>query len=334
MKNLILFLLFLFSNIDLVAGKVSAKQRREILKEQEARKLAKQKKKKIPTKVGKKTSNVKKLDTPISDLTLLDSVDALVYSVEPEKGQMNTGIITMQDCIRQGFDGQQYSIDQMVDFELMDQMAKNYKIDVTTDDINNHMRKNGLSQAQVSHIAKENWFESVDDFYDLIKKNFRGRRGMDFQIMSQAVALESEIKNYYDQNPIWLEPAYFVETVFIPLEGKAFEQLKKEIVQKEKRNKLSDLDWDPVVKVIASEIGDNNKFIFDLKVGQSYYKDAEDGLLIYRLQNKEEKRKQSFEDRKKEISNKLRMEKAIEAEKKEIQNLRSNALIVKPENKI
>src|SRR3990167_1746212 len=132
MKNLILFLLFLFSNIDLVAGKVSAKQRREILKEQEARKLAKQKKKKIPTKVGKKTSNVKKLDTPISDLTLLDSVDALVYSVEPEKGQMNTGIITMQDCIRQGFDGQQYSIDQMVDFELMDQMAKNYKIDVTT----------------------------------------------------------------------------------------------------------------------------------------------------------------------------------------------------------
>ena len=287
----------------------------------------KRKPKKAVVKMG--TSGKAKVISENAPLVLLDQIQAVVTTIAPEKAQIVTTVITMQDITRQGFDGGQYSTDDLIDSALMDHLSQAFKVNVTNDDINRYCQKMNLSVEQLQAIADNWWFPSLDSFYELFKKNYRGRMAMNFLVDSQIVISEEEIEQYWKNNPVWLEPVYFVETLFIPFNGKSLEELQEEIADKEKRNKLSDLHWNPSSKVLESEIDSNNNFIFELAIGDSFLKPDADGVLLYRLQNKLPKREKSLPERKNEISNKLKMERTFLVEDQEKQKLRNNALIYK-----
>src|SRR3990167_10951834 len=66
----------------------------------------KRKPKKAVVKMG--TSGKKKVISEDAPLVLLDQMQAVVTTIAPEKAQVITSVITMQDVTRQGFDGGQY----------------------------------------------------------------------------------------------------------------------------------------------------------------------------------------------------------------------------------
>lgn len=323
-------LLFLCVALQLAPASGGAKERYQQNKEYFARK--KKVKKAEPTKIGvSKKKNQKKIseDEP---LTLLDESKAVISTVSPEKVQVLTTVVTMQDVNRQGFDGGKYSVEDLIDFSLMDHLSKDFKINVTNDDINRHCQKMNLSKDQLKYISEANWFPSLDAFYELFKKNYRGRMALNFLVDSQIVVSEDEIKNYWQNNPVWLEPVYFVEVATVPLNGKSLEAVQKEIAEKEKRNNLADLEWSDVTKILDSEIGESNNFLSDLKVGDVYLKPEAAEITLYRLKRKDPKRQQPLEERKKEITNRLKMEKSFAVEEVEKKGLRKHALISTSQN--
>lgn len=321
-----LLILCVFGFVSLIQAAPVSQERAKANKEHFERK--KKVKKAAPAKIG--TSN--KLKTKISEdapLTLLDESQAIVSTISPEKAQVVTTVITMQDVNRQGFDGGKYNCEDLINFALMDHLSQDMKINVTTDDINRYCQKMGLSKDQIKYISDSNWFPSIDDFYELFKKNYRGRMAMNFLVDSQIVISEEEIKKYWQDNPIWLEPIYFVEIVTIPLNGKSLEEFQKELAAKEKRNNLTDIHWQEPVKILDSELGENNKFVAGLKIGDVYIQPEDKEVTLYRLQNKEPKRRKPLEERKKEITNHLKMKKSFKVEQEEREKLKNNALIYK-----
>ena len=166
MKNFLYLLIVLVPSI-LVAEAVS-KQRYQANKDYFAGK--KKVKKAAPAKIGK-SKKAKKQISEDAPLMLLDESQAVIATVSPEKAQVLTSVVTLQDVNRQGFDGGQYTIEDLIDFSLMDHLSKDFKIDVTNDDINRYYQKMNLSRDHLKQIAESNWFPSVEAFNDLFKKN-------------------------------------------------------------------------------------------------------------------------------------------------------------------
>ncbi len=195
MKNFLYLLIVLVPSI-LVAEAVS-KQRYQANKDYFAGK--KKVKKAAPAKIGK-SKKAKKQISEDAPLMLLDESQAVIATVSPEKAQVLTSVVTLQDVNRQGFDGGQYTIEDLIDFSLMDHLSKDFKIDVTNDDINRYYQKMNLSRDHLKQIAESNWFPSVEAFNDLFKKNYRGRMALNSLVGSQLVVSEDEVEKYWIEN--------------------------------------------------------------------------------------------------------------------------------------
>lgn len=266
-------------------------------------------------------------------LTLLDQVEAEVVTFGPEGSE--TTIITTMDRIRRGFDGNKYSEDDLIDQTLADQFSRVLKVNISNEDINRNFKKMGITQKEVKSIADGWYFSSVDQFYEELKMIQRANAALKFEIESQLVASEEDIKREYDKKEIYEEAFYIIETAFVPYsEDKSIDDLKKELNDYAKgiptaANKFN-IDWDQPVRINENEIPAANKFLLDLPVGDIFVKDVPGGFDLFRMKRRQLCRLVPLEDRRREIVGKLQQERYPEAYQKAMKRLRSEALISRP----
>lgn len=270
-------------------------------------------------------------ETVDKNLVLLDQVEAEVVTFGPEGSE--TTIITKMDIIRRGFDGNKYTENDLIDQTLADQFSRVLKVNISNDDINRNFKKMGITQKEVQSIA-DGWnFASVDDFYEELKMIQRANAALKFEVESQLIASEEEIKKEYEKKEIFEDAFFIIETAFVPYnEDKSKEELKQELLDFAKGIATSkfNINWDQPVKVKENEIPTSNKFLLDLQVGDIYVKDVPGGFDLFRMKRRQAQRLVTLEERRREIAGVLQQAKYPEAYEKTMKKLRSEALISQP----
>lgn len=283
----------------------------------------------------KTTEELDENQFPKGKLELLDKIEAEIVTSTPESTDVQ--IITTSDIKKRGFDGGKYTLDDLVNEALADNLGKVFKISLTDDDVNKYLKRANLTDKKQLKNLTETWgYESLEDFYENFKKIYRANSALNYEMSSQLVVLENEIQDYYQQNPVYKEANYVIETTFVLLDStKTKDELKKELEEfANGTKKLDYIIWDPAISVKKSEISNASRFLEDMKVGSIYIKEMSDGFDLFKLINKQPDFIVPFEERKNEIIQKLQAKKHEDAYKKVQNNLYSKAIIYKPDQEV
>lgn len=268
-------------------------------------------------------------------LELLDKIEAEVITSNPESTDVQ--IITTSDIKRRGFDGGKYTLNDLVNEALADNLGKTFKINLTDDDVNKYLKRANLTDKKQLKKLTETWgYESLEDFYENFKKIYRANSALNYEMSSQLVVLEKEIQDYYKDNPMHREAIYTIETTFVLLDAtKTKEELKKELEEfANGTRKLDYIIWDLPITVKKSEISNASRFLEDMAVNSIYIKELSDGFDLFKLIDKKPDHLFTLEERRKEIIEKLQTQKHENAYQKVQSNLLSKAIVYKPEQKV
>jgi len=268
------------------------------------------------------------------ELELLDQIESTVTYTNAEK--LETSIITKQDILKRGFDGGQYTVKDLEDEELADQLSKFMKASISNDDVNKNLKKNGLTDKQIEELSKSWGFSCKDDLFEYFKKIYRATGALNFEVESQLVSTQGEIEQYYSEhtNEFEQDAIYNVEISFIQNTQQTLAgiPLKDELEQyvQGKIKAPEYVYWENPVDIKSSEISSFNDFLVDLEIGSIYLKEFPDGYTLYKMKNKIPKKILSCKEVSQPIAAKIRRTKYESAASKAKEKLRKSAIIVRP----
>jgi len=277
---------------------------------------------------------VEAVEDETGDLELLDQVEAEVVLMNSD--EIDPVVITKQDIERRGFDGNKYKLEDLTDESLADQYGRKIlKIPISNEDANRNLKKMGLTEKNIDAII-ENWnFPSRDSFVDDIKKMYIANGAFSYEVESHVVITEADIKKCYDENPVYRQASYLIESAFVPENEEPADN--KSVIKKELndfaqnlRSKPDYLVWNEPVEINESEITEENKFIHDMQMGAIYVHENPNGFNVFNLKVKKPKCLVPLEDRHMEILMMLKKKIYPEATAKAKQRFRDQALIYMP----
>lgn len=257
---------------------------------------------------------------------LLDRIEAVVAESDQVK------IITNLDVARRGFDGNQYSVDDLVNENLLDILADKLKINVDDKDVTRFLQKMNASEEQMKQVAQANGFANLSELYDQFKKNFRAQSALGFKTQSELVFSEDTIAQYHKDNPVITESKYVIQTSYINVDSPdKKDEIKQEIEKSIKHEPANiEITWDDPVSILEKEVSDENSFLFEMKEGEVRFKELSNGFSLFKMCKSFPARELTLEERKLEIVNTLRNQKYEEVVTRVFNQLRTNSLILRP----
>lgn len=240
-------------------------------------------------------------------------------------------------------------LDMIINEMLLLQLAKEKQINVSEQVkiyIENIMKENHLeSEAELRReLARQNI--DYNDFIRQIEENLLKQAIISSEVDRTIVLEESEIIKYYQENPHqFTEPEEItLKAIFLSSENHSEEQLenkKKEIDERlfsgEKFEEVAALFSDPPLNELKGELGTFKKGELetslqaaadDLKIGEiSSWIKARNGWYRLKLEDRKESRLKTFEEVRREIEEKIFMEKRGKKLEEFIKNLREKSYI-------
>jgi hypothetical protein len=267
-------------------------------------------------------------ESPVSTepkFVLLDRIEAVVAEGDQVK------VVTSLDVARRGYDGNTYTVEDLVNETLLDILGDKFKIHVDDKDVTRYLQKMNASEDQMRLIAKANGYATLSELYEQFKKTFKAQSALSFKTQSELVFSEDMILQYYKNNPQITEANYLVQMSSVSLDDRDNQELKDEIQKfiKHEPNKVS-ISWDTPVKILKSQVSSENNFLFDLKDGDVFIKEATQGFALFKMVKNSPEYVVPLEERRLEIVNTLRNEKYEEVIKKVLSELRANSLVLNP----
>ncbi len=272
----------------------------------------------------------KELSQPTKpQLELLDRIEAIVAV-----GEL-TDIITTIDIDRRGFDGHQYTVEDLVSEDLLDQLGAKFKVVVEDKDVTRYLQKMKMPEAQIKAIAQAWGYPSVQDFYTVFKKMYRATTSLNYQVQSELVFTEEVIKEYYEAHPILREAFYIVETAFVPLAQEEDRELLYEELKAyaQGKKKIPSIIWDAPAQIAKSDVPQANEFIFSMHEDEIFVKPVSGGFNLFKMNKISAECAAPLQERREEILTTLRNEKYEEAVNKVLNRLRTDAFILYPSEK-
>lgn len=255
------------------------------------------------------------LPSPALPTLVLDQVVATVYlGDKPDLGSKDEdpdflGIITHQDVLRSGFDGKEHTIDELIEKKILCGRAQSFKMDLSDEDVDRKLEELGLTHEHQLELAEKWNYADLFEFKEAIKEMFIAGNSQNFEIESRLVIPQAEVQAHYEQNPIWLEAEYEIQTSFAGFnhenEKAVLERKLERLIETGKGYKLI---WDDAIIVRESEISASNQFLTTLKPGQVYLKPVNKGFDLFKMVAIRPKRLQPLAERKHHIINTLRSE--------------------------
>ena len=261
-----------------------------------------------------------------TNFILLDRIEAVVAESD------HVGVITSLDVARRGYDGRKYSVQDLVDENLLDSLADKFKMNVDDKDITRYLQKINMSDVQVRQLAQNNGYSSLSELYEQFRKMFRANSALGFKTQSELVFSEDTIFRYYKDNPQYTEAKMIIQTSYISVDD--YEKKEKIRSDLEKYIKGVPTDviivWNDPVTILRNEIADSSKFLFGMKEGEIFIKDMPQGFMLFKLCKDYPACEVPLEARKSEIIEILKNEKYAQVIEKVMEGLRKSSLILLP----
>ncbi len=264
------------------------------------------------------------------NLVELDKIVAIV----------NNRPITEKMIYRRGYDGTKYTLEDIIDFILLDDLGEKIKVNVNDEAISRYLQNIGADADQISKIIEYWGYADEDEFRNDLKIMYRGSSALNYEIESKISITEDDINKYYKNNIIKTDKKYLLRTAFVDLDSDKFsesgedqDRYLKKLAKKynSKFDKCLEWEWDPVIEIKPEEISEDNKFILDLSEGEIFIKKILDsnnkitGFNIFALQKIIEAGQVSLSKRRAEITKILQKDLYDNAVKQVKQELRNKA---------
>ncbi|HVX01439.1 MAG TPA: peptidylprolyl isomerase, partial [Candidatus Babeliaceae bacterium] len=254
----------------------------------------------------------------------LDEGVAIVY------GSERKSLICASQLGRMGLDGKKRTLDDLIFEELNFQEAMKFKVPCDDQMVDKYIsdmrRKHNLSMDDIKQIFRASGY-SYEDGREALRKMNVSAMMIEHKIKARMFVALSEVEQYYNEHPVFKETKYELQTVFIPYAGKSKDQLLTQIEQF-KQIGTCDLaiEWSSPFWLKESEIAD---FITKLEPGLiSEPQEMKNGLELYKLVRKKDRRLVSFNKRHREITDILRKPKFEKMMAQYESELRNGASIV------
>lgn len=267
---------------------------------------------------------------------VLDQVLATVYlSDKPDLGANETDayleVITKQDVDRSAFDGKEHTLPEAVNRKLLCCKADSLKMSLSDDEVDRKLEEVGLPPEHQVLLAEKWHYYDLGEFKEAVREMFVSSMSQGFEIESRLVIAEAEALAYYDQNPVWLEAEYEIQTAEVLFSNsKEQVRLQRKLQKLVQTGKGYSVDWEDPIVVQASEISASNLFLENLKPGQIYLKLDGNRFVLFKMLAVREKRLQPFIERKHEIINILRGQRHPNIMQEIDQDLQAKAVINYP----
>lgn len=264
-----------------------------------------------------------KSNKPAQKIYVIDQVSAIVNpgdtptlgSKEDREKTPKAVIITQQEVIQRGFDGQKHTLADLVEENMLWQKAELMKMSLSDEDVERQLEKMGMTKAQELDLSKQWNFADVLDFKLALKKMYVANMALSYETEIGLTIPEDQIQAYYDQNPVEVPAQYEIQTSFVS----GASDLDQEQLKLRK-----DLEWSEVVVIDEDQISSQNDYLTKLQPGQIQVQAGDGGFDLIKLVKSTPRHLKPLAERKAEISAKLRHEKhpqAVASVKKDLQNL-------------
>lgn len=224
-------------------------------------------------------------------------------------------IVTDSDVARRAFDGGTHSLDDLIIETAKDLHGVRLGVTIENDDVDRYLRTmahdgSDMSKESLTTMSHEHGYDTLDEFYDDLKRLYRANAAMDQEIKSQLAVSEQEAKEYHQAHPQSKDAVYYLQTASVPFSSSLDNQeLKKALQNSEQRSTVAKIDWQPVFDITESEVASDKNFIKTLNIGDVHVLETDRGFVLYKLKNSVPRHTVSFEECRKDIIKTLREEK-------------------------
>ncbi len=244
---------------------------------------------------------------------VIDEIKAIV------EGPLHTDVILDSDVKRRSFDGAEHDINDLVLEYAKDQRAEQIGVTIEKEDVDRYLHSmahgEDVSQETLAMQAKSFGFDTLDEFYEDLKRLYRANSAMEVEVRALLTVSEQEAQAYCDKNPAYKDGIFYLQTALVPLDEHVSKKKQKQELENP-TNHAYKLDWSEPFDILYKELAQDKEFIRTMEIGQIKAVELADGFQIYRLRNNIKPHVLTFQERRKDIINKLRDEKFKEVFKK------------------
>lgn len=281
-------------------------------------------------------SGASQVDAP-KKTVVLDQVVAVIYVNEaPDLGSKEEiddtpEIITKQDVERAGFDGRNHTTESKIEDKMFCAKAKSLKMSMSDEDVDRYLEKAHMNPEQQLMLASRWFYDGLAEFKAALKDMYLSNMSLSYEVESNLVISEADVQTYYEQNPVWLEAEYEIQTSFVPADQNNRQQLQAKLEKFVKTKKdFKNLVWDDAIVLRASEISPANQFLVDLALGEICFKPVSNGFDLFKMVLIRPDRLQPLVERRLEIINHLRNERHPQVVEQVKKDLRAKASVYYP----
>ena len=260
---------------------------------------------------------------PAKKIYVIDQVSAMINpgdvptlgSKEEREKPPKTIVITQQEVVQRGFDGQKHTLADLVEENMLWQKAELMKMSLSDEDVERQLEKMGMTKEQEVSLSQQWNFANVSDFKQALKKMYVANMALSYDTEIGLTIPQEDIKAYYDQHPVERPAQFEVQTSSITGESD---------LDQAQLAKRTDLEWSEVVTIDEGQITSQNDYLTKLQPGQIHVQPVAGGLDLIKLVKVTPRHLEPLIERQAEISAKLRQErypKALGDVKKELHRL-------------
>lgn len=238
---------------------------------------------------------------------VIDEVKAVV------EGPARIDAILDSDVKRRSFDGTLHTLDDLVLECAKDQRGDKLGITIDKDDVDRYLHTmahgQDVSRETLAVQAKSFGYDSLDEFYEDLKRLYRANSATEAEVHTMLSTSEQEVRAYVNAHPQYQEGIFYLQTALVPYDGD-YDDIKQAL---EDGSYNGDIIWSEPFDVLYSQLAADKQFVRDMSIDQVKAIETNQGWQLYRLKKDVKPRQLTFDERRKDVINKLREDKFNDA---------------------
>lgn len=241
------------------------------------------------------TSSLVDQSEQVQDFQIIDEIVVIIY------GKERNAIITRSDIQRPGLNGEKRELDEIIFQELVALDAHAHNIQVSDEegdrDIDGIQRDNNLTRENLEQIFASSGYTFAEG-KAFFKKMKTVSMMLDFKVRSNLMVRRKDIQAYYDAHPEYVDAQYLISRAVVA--DKTVDEVKA-CVKKPSCSKH--FSWSSPFWIADSEIAQEKSFIKTMPLNELLVAgETMEGVELYKLLEKKERRLREFDERYHEIA--------------------------------
>lgn len=237
---------------------------------------------------------------------LVDKIDCVVCGPERNTPMVDTDVTHKGDL-----NGQKIPMQQKIQNEIICQqiVAEKIPMDPSAADkyIDSVKKQNNLTDSDLADM-----FEGVGMIFTeglaSLNEQYSHEMFMHHKFKSQVIATDDDIKEYYDEHPMYNEGWCNIQLAYVDCDESTKETAKKQLdmlVDGTLAPEDVTVEWSSPMQVSLKDIADDKRFIFEMKPGQIVIRENGNTFELYKLIDKQESTLRPLEECRSAIVDKL-----------------------------